>query len=163
MSSVFTEVIGAQRRILDSLVDCESRIEALYQKFAVAFPRFAEFWEGLACEERRHVHALKSMHSFLERGQLFQNIGRFDQQKVDGLLAILEEADQNVTTDKMESSEAFAMALRLECSLVESRFYVDVTSDAPAFSAVCRVLRAETEQHVAKLHVATKAARDRSC
>lgn len=152
MSSVKDEVICAQRRILDGLVDCEARIAATYEKFAVAFPAFADFWARLVREERQHVLALEKLHSFLARGHLFQNIGRFDSVKMQNLRDILDEADRSVTSAKIDASEAFALALKLEYSLMESHFYASVTSDAPEFLAVSKVLQAETEQHVSKLH-----------
>ena len=154
MATVKDDVISAQGRILDSLIDCELRIAATYKAFAVAFPLFADFWESLAREERQHGLVLKKLHGCLARGFLFENIGRFDQVAMNSLQVIQDDAERAMAAGVMDASEAFAVALKLERSLIESQFYVCVKSDAPEFTAVCKVLNGATERHVAKLHAA---------
>ena len=148
MSSIKGEVLRSQGRILDMLIDCESQLAVLYESFAVAFPRFAAFWRKLAGEEHQHAEVLEGLHFILARGFLFNDIGRFSQEKLKPMRVILDEASHKVASAKMQAIEAFTTALQLEHSLVESRFYAEVTSDAPEFAIRCKVLQTETEAHI---------------
>jgi hypothetical protein len=152
MSSVKDAVLLAQGQIIDALVDCERQLADLYEKFAAAFPPHAAFWHRLAQEERQHSQALDHLHALLARGHLFQNIGRFNEENLAGTRAILAGAEQALTTRRLESDEAFALALKLECTLLESRFYVSVSSDASEYQAVSTILHTETQQHIKRLH-----------
>ena len=154
MKSAKDEVASAQAKILDALVDGENRLAALYGKFAVAFPLFSGFWNQISQEEQRHGKVLKSLHAVLVRGYLFHDIGRFAPEKMQSTLPIEEEAERKLLAFNLTAADALSTALTLESSLAESRFYAEVTSDAPEFAAVCRSLQADTERHIQKLRAA---------
>ena len=151
MSSIKGEISRAQGRILDMLVDCENRFAGLYERFAVALPQAADFWSRIASDERRHAEVLEGLHFLLASGFLFQNIGRFSTDKMKPILSIIEDADLQMASATFDFPGALRIALNLECSLLESCFYVEVTSDAPAFAARCKVLQSETEVHIGQL------------
>ena len=108
----------------------------------------------LVREEIRHAQLLEGLHSILDRGFLIHDIGRFDQERMKEFQALLDDARQRVSSGAMDEAGAFATALQVEHSLLESRFYAEVSSDAPEFAAVCKVMQDETEQHIAKLQAA---------
>ncbi len=151
MSSVKDAVLSAQGRIIDALVDCEGRIATVYEKFAAAFPMHAPFWQRLARDERQHTQALDHLHALLARGHLFQNIGRFSEENLATLRTIMADAEKALSAGRLTADAAFAVSMKLECSLLESRFYVSVSSDAPEYQAVSRILQAETEQHIQRV------------
>jgi hypothetical protein len=151
MSTIKESVLSAQGHILDSLVACESQIAALYEAFAAAFPAAATFWQRMAREERQHSQALDQLHRMLARGHLFQNIGRFNEESLAGMRSTMTEAGQELAAKRMDLAASYAVAMKLECSLLECCFYATVTSDAPEFQAVSQILREETQQHVRRL------------
>ena len=151
MGSVRDEVLKAQGKILESLIDCESRIAVMYEGFAGAFPGNADFWNRIAVEERQHARVLTALRSVLVRGYLFQDIGRFDQAKIQALHVLLDKINKSAASGEINHAEASTVAMKVECFLQESRFYAEVTSDAPEFASVCQTMRRETERHIAQI------------
>ena len=152
MRSIRHEIEKSQGAILETLAVCEDRIGATYEAFAGIFPQFAEFWSKLANEERRHAQMLKNLRIFLAHGHLFRNIGRFSPERIQALQMLLDEIHQTLATGKMTASEAFAAAMKLECSLVDGRFYNEVSSDAPEYATVAKAMLNETNEHIARIH-----------
>lgn len=151
MSTVKAKVAQAQGAIIDALIGCETQIAAMYEGFAQIFPETGVFWSEIAAEERRHAAALQTMHAILAHGNLFRDIGRFDQAQFKILAGCMDEISESVARKEITSEQALAAALRVECSLIECRFYKDVTSDAPEFTRICNALRDDTERHISKL------------
>ena len=152
MHSIRAKIAAAQGQILDALIGCESQTAAMYEGFAVLFPDSSLLWSELAAEERQHAKVLEAMHAVLARGNLFQNIGRFEQAKMKALHDLLETVNRKVLTGKTTLAEAVAAAVKVERSFVESHFYKVVLSDAPEFTAMCKTLQAEEERHFARIN-----------
>lgn len=151
MNTIKENVLSAQGRILDLLMECESQLAALYDRFADTFPAHAPFWQRMAREERQHSRALDQLHTLLARGHLFQNIGRFNEERLAGMRATLAAAGQDLDAKRLDEAAAYVVAMKLECTLLERCFYNTVTSDAPEYQNVSQILQAETQQHVQRL------------
>jgi rubrerythrin len=154
MKTVREEVVRSQHRILDTIEECEILVAMMYEKFAAAMPVLSGFWSELAADERRHAKVLKALHTILDRGHLFHGIGRFDQAKITEVRHFLARVDRRVAKGRLTRLDAAASALRVECMLVDGRFYSTVTTDAPEFLAVCKMLQKEEERHLARLNEA---------
>ena len=154
MQSVKEEVGDAQGALLAALADCEDQVGATYEAFAVAFPGDSAFWNQLADEEHDHCRRLKNLRIFLVSGHLFSHIGRFTAAEVQHLQHLLAQINQKLKASELSMAESYASALKLECTLVDGRFYKVVGSDAPEYAAFCIAMVAESNQHILRIHAA---------
>lgn len=145
--SVEAKIQDAQRRILDTMIELEESIAALYDGYATFCPWEPEFWRQMAREERDHATALRGLQGFLDRGVLFQNIGRFDRGAMQAMIDEL----RRLAGKRCPMTDAVRTAIRIENSLLESRFYDVVTSDSPDFQLVAQFLSESTRAHVARI------------
>ena len=141
----------AQREILQNLVRWESSISALYHEYSRLFPVMADFWSTLSQEETAHAHLLQALEKTLDEGHIFWNIGHFGPEAVHHETVQVEEAINRAMAAKVSAREAVFAAVKIEASLLESRFYNVVKSDAPEFERVARKLTKATEDHVARI------------
>ena len=139
-----TQILEAQKLIVDNLAQCEESIAELYAAYGNSFPEMMDFWQTLSNDETAHAHLLKTLHKQLEQGYIFNNIGRFDKPAIDAFitkskseLAVLKEKPVSV-------SHAITLALSMEASLVEGHFYEIVTSDAPEYQIIADYLTKAT-------------------
>ena len=142
------KIIESQKRILDSLVDCETQVGKLYEMYAARFPSMKDQWLGLSGQEKVHANLLKTMHRFLDKGNTFYNLGKFDPAAIQPIVAIVLEAQAKVNDETLTSSEAISKALAIETSILDSHFYDVVTTEAPEFKIIAERLSADTKKHV---------------
>ena len=125
------------------MIELEEAIAALYEWYATFCPWEPEFWRQTAREERDHATTLKGLHRFLDQGILFQNIGRFD---VALMQAMIEEV-RGLVGKRCPMAAALNAAVKIESSLLDSRFYEVVTSDSRDFQLVAEFLSESTRAH----------------
>ena len=137
----------AQRQVLIEMEACELAVCGLYVHYAVRLPAMADFWNGLAHEERGHALLLHSLQRILDRRHLFHDLGRFDVSTFQSYVAHIrketEASEKGLTPEK-----AVSTALSCEKALVESSFFDVVTSDAPEFAQIAKHLAAASREHV---------------
>lgn len=149
--SIMDQVIASQRKILASLAAWETRIGELYDTYAKLYPRNRRLWQALAAEERQHAELLLSLNQELDEGHLFWDIGRFGEDAIAPYMDFVNEAIEKVLSNSLSESEIMETALAVEGSLLEAKFYVEVTSDSPRFVHIAKALVNATEHHVGRL------------
>jgi len=145
---VKNKVIESQRKIIDELADCETQIGSIYRKYAVRFPEMKTLWLGLADAEKTHFDLLKTMHRILDKGSIFYNLGKFDDQTFVQIKSLIDESLKNADNPGLTSSDAISTAFKIETSVIDSHFYDVVSSDAPEFKIIAQRLSVDTKKHV---------------
>ena len=140
-------VMEAQAKIVDELAAYEDLIATLYTEFSQLVTGMKEFWTGMAREEKMHASMLRSMHKLLEQGHIFFGIGRFDHELLQELNGHVRSEINNAQDREVNRIYALSVALKIETSLVESRFYEITTSDAPQFKIIAERLCDDTCRH----------------
>ena len=102
----------------------------------------------LAEAEKSHYNLLKTMHSILDKGSVFINLGRFGGEALEAMIGSVDEAIKKADEDSFERSDAVAVALKIETSLIDSHFYDVVSTDAPEFKIIAGRLSSEIKKHV---------------
>ena len=144
-------IIQAQRQILNDLAAHELMISELYDMYAAMHPQSSSLWSALAEEERTHSSMLTALNKLLDNGSLFWNLGEFASTNVAEQLAVIHTALNWARGMKQSESECLKTALQIESSLLESRFYSVVTSEAKEFTYACQALSRATEKHLQQL------------
>ena len=148
VGDIKNKVIQAQKEIINQLVDCETSIEELYTLYSESIPELHDFFHDLAIKEKMHAALLKSMHRYLQKGELFHNIGRFKTESIKGFMDNVNEAIKHARKFSVRPEYAIETALSIESSFVDAHFYDIVESDAPEFQHVAKRLSKDTKEHV---------------
>lgn len=138
----------SQREILRSLVKWESSIGRLYGVYSEKLPEMAEFWSKMSAQEQDHARMLESLECKLDEGFLFWNIGKFQKDFILDELMIVDTAMTEAQGPDLTAHDAMTVAIKLESSLLDSKFYSVVKSDAPDFTAMAEVLQQATQNHL---------------
>lgn len=144
-------VRDAQTKIIDRLAESESAVGDLYKAYRDLDPEMAPFWQALVQEEEMHARLLTSMHTFLEKGNIFFNLGRFDLDSLETFLAFVAKERAAAEERVLSRSQMVGVALNVETSIQDSGFYDLVKSDAPAFRHIAEKLSTDTKVHVQKI------------
>jgi hypothetical protein len=150
-AQVSTKVKASQEDKLKSLSSLEDTIGNLYDTFAVLFPEKSEFWSAIANEERKHAKLLLSMCGLIKDGYVFYHLDHMKTEAIESYLTLAQEKLQAAKEGQISQSEAVAMALSIESSIVEAKFYEDVKSDAPEFKIIAERLASDTAKHIAQI------------
>lgn len=149
--STLNLIIETQRRIIDKLEECETVVAELYALYGKSIPEMAGFWNKLAAEEHYHALLFQRVRVQLDRGELFRNIGDF---KIDTTQKLVDFVRQKIAEAKEKTpvaAGAASVALTIESSIIDSRFFDIVESDSPEFRAVVEQISAETRNHVQRV------------
>ena len=131
------------------LAENEQLIANLYAVYAERFPEHADFWSGLAAEERDHARWLRELGSRVEEGTIFVNEDRFRREPIRVFREYLEgELRQE---GPMPLARALSIALSTEQALIERRFFEVFETDAAELKHILHDLASATEEHVKKV------------
>lgn len=142
------KIIKAQMGIIDRLADCEKAISRLYARYAIFIPGMMNFWQELSTQEEAHALLIRSMHTQLEQGAIFQNIGRFDSGKTDTFFHKINEARKYAEESPPTPREAIETAIGIESSILDAHFYDIVKSDDAVYRIIAHRLSGDTRTHV---------------
>ncbi|HQP30451.1 MAG TPA: hypothetical protein PLB81_03925 [Deltaproteobacteria bacterium] len=135
-----------QEQALISLAEHEEAIGGLYQDFADSFPEHAAFWSGCAHEEFRHAAIIRSMQDLAAKGTV-RLTGRFNARAIQTSLAYIGQQTTLARSKQMQARQAFAIALSIESSLLENRYFEMFGAESPEFQEMQRTILEETVKH----------------
>ncbi len=142
------KIIEIQSAIIDNLVLCEEAISTLYSVYAMSIPEMEEFWQDLSKKEKIHADLLRSMHKQLAKGNIFQNIGRFESTNTDAFLQKMNDSISDAKENPISQETAIKTALGIESSVLDAHFYDIVNSDASEYRIIADRLSTDTHEHV---------------
>jgi rubrerythrin len=141
----------AQGILIDQLAHFEASISELYGEYGRLFPDRADFWQELAREEKKHEWFLQSMHTLLDKRDVFYNLDAFDVKTVGVRLA--EVHAELATAKKGLISPLYSLetAMCIEKSIIDGHFYDVAKSYAPAFAVIADHLSKDTRLHAIRI------------
>jgi rubrerythrin len=133
--------------IIEALAKNEANVAELYRKYGERFPEYKEFWNSLAAEEIGHADKLRSLSKVSTEYNL--NIrSRFN-------ITAIQNFSKHVLTEinhsRLENSSiinALSVALYIEQSLIEHKYFEVFDSDSIAIKQVLSSLAEDTNRHM---------------
>lgn len=136
---------------LHLLREHEKAIGRLYAAYARRFPRDREFWLGLSQEERQHAQWVESLQARVEEDPSSLVADRFPTAAIELSLAYVNRLIENADDFHLTRTNALSIALDLERSLLEHRYFEVFTSDNPQIRQTLQLLRQCTQTHLQKV------------
>jgi len=148
-----------QEHALNLLAEHEKAIGDLYQRFADRFPEYASLWSGCAQEEFRHVEIVRNMQAMAAQG-LISHTGRFNAAAIQTSLSYIADQTNMAQGGELRDRQALAIALNIESSLLENRYFEMFGATAPEFQKMQRTLLEETVKHRRMIQAALEKIKD---
>lgn len=140
------------REIVDLFEEHERRISELYAAYADKFPEERRFWGDLSAEESGHAAWVRTLYNVLSRSDLIYPESRFNAAALKTSTAYLNSQIERARTGDMTLKQAAGVAIDLEGSMIEKRFFEAVDGDAPELKKMLDYLEAETIAHRENLY-----------
>ncbi len=141
------KIIEAQKKIVETLTECEINIGRLYEKYAARFPEAKDLWSTLSKVEETHANLLKTMHRIFDKGNIFYNLGKFGDAAIQPTIDLINRSLKEADAPGFKAADAMKTGLKIESSLIDAHFYDIVDSDAPEFKIIAARLSSETKHH----------------
>jgi len=142
---------GAIIRELDLLKDHEKAIGRLYAAYARRFPTDSEFWLGLSREEEQHANWVRSLRSRIEDDPSSLVANRFPTEAIELSLAYVNRLIEASDASSLTRVNALSVALDIERSLLEHRYFEVFSSEDPQIRRTLQLLRQSTQTHLQKV------------
>jgi rubrerythrin len=137
--------------VLDAMAKNEEAVSRLYQAYADRFSTQKAFWSGLAADETSHAGWIRGLQTKMREGSLSVNRDRFKIQPVRGFTTYLERELVSAREPGMSPINALSVALYIEESMIEQRYFEVFAADAPELKRVLANLAAATKTHLEKV------------
>jgi len=146
-------------RGVEFLQEIESTIGRMYRVFAEKFPAQRDLWLQIAEEEDLHAQWAQTLADDASRGAIKLKRSRLDVGSIQLFRVHARNLLYRAENEELSVSQAMDMALDLETSLLERRFYDIFDGDSEALRKVFSDMRAQTQDHLGKLRALTEASR----
>jgi hypothetical protein len=137
---------------LSLLAKNEEAIGRLYDAYAEVFPESADFWRGLAKEERSHATWIYGLNEKVNSGEILVDRLRFKAAAISTTTNHTEAEIKTAKQSHINFINALSIANAIEQSLIESKFFDIVESDSVELKQVLHKLKTDTEIHAHKIH-----------
>ncbi len=139
-----------QKTIIEKLAEHEELIGRLYGEFARLSPQDEQVWQQCAEEEFRHAQWVRAMFDLMGKGQLgFAE--RFNLAALNTSLKYINSQIERARAGRFKPVEAVSVALSIEDSLLEHRYFEIIDGDSEKARKIKKKLAAETEFHRARI------------
>ena len=142
---------GNVSEVIEAMAKNEEAVSRLYQAYADKFPAQKAFWSGLAADEISHASWLRGLLAKMREGSLSINRDRFKIQPVRGFTAYLERETSTAREPGMSPINALSVALYIEESFIEQRFFEVFVPDAPELKRILADLTNSSKAHLEKV------------
>jgi len=145
------EYRGNASEVIEAMAKNEEAVSRLYQAYAGKFPPQKAFWSALAADETSHAGWLRGLLAKMREGSLSINRDRFKLQPVRGFSGYLERELATASEPGMSPINALSVALYIEESIIEQRYFEVFTADAPELKRILADLAGATNGHLEKV------------
>jgi len=136
---------------VESLIRIETTIGSIYRTFAQRFPAHQDDWSGMAGEEDRHARWIGDLHEEAREGVVSFKKSRFDIAAIERFLEYVEEKLNLARDEEISLVQAVDIAVDLETSLLERRFYDVFEGDSAVLRRTFDNMRGQIDGHIMKL------------
>jgi len=145
---------------LERMAEFERVIGALYKIFAEKLPRHEEFWKKLSAEEEEHAQWLESFTDLEEAGTASIRTLEFSMREVEEGLDFVKKEFESAKRRDFDAGRAVDIALLVERSILERKFYKIVGSPSDGVRALLESLDRGAREHLARIEGFAKRRRD---
>jgi hypothetical protein len=140
-----------QLAALKSLSELEESVGRLYEIYAEVFPEYSQFWSELVSEEMQHANWLRQVQSKAIQGNVKFSETRFNANAIQTFLNYLRDEAEKARLKQRSLLNAFSIALQLEESLMERKYFSVVDGDSIELRQVLTDLAAGTQAHITRV------------
>ena len=133
---------------LELLAKNEEEIGELYKLYARMLPHYKDLWLELADEEVIHAKWIRGFAKGIEKGSIFLDKKRFPMAALSTYHEYLQKSVGEASLKGIEPIEAFTMALYIERSLLELKFFEVIDTGSEDFDRVVLRLSEATKGHI---------------
>ncbi len=137
--------------VIEAMAGNEEAIGCLYLEYAARFPAQKGFWTELAVEKATHAQWLRGLRARVKEGTLSINKDRFKLQPVRAFSRYLERETANATGPGLSPINALSVALYIEESIIEQRYFEVAAADDPVMKRILADLSASTRTHLERV------------
>jgi len=137
--------------IADMLMEYELLIAKLYSACAEKFSELQVFWEDLAKEEVGHANTIKDILVQVDGRSVALNQRRFNIRPLEISMEHVKEITDRVTGNDIDLLGALSLALDIEQSTIESKYYEIFTGRSREFNVRMKQVRDESRKHSARI------------
>jgi hypothetical protein len=144
-----TADLEQQRNVLHKLAELEESVGHLYETYAGLFPDYQEFWLALVAEEKQYTAWVKELESYLTKGTVKFNEGRFNVFAIQSFLNYLK--DEAEKAPGRTILNALSISAYVEESLMERGYFDVVDGDSEALKLTLNNLAEATQKHIKRV------------
>lgn len=137
--------------LLEMLAVNEELIGQLYKSYADRLPKLKEFWTELVGEEAQHAAWLRKLGSEAVSGSINVNEKRFSKEAVQSFQKYLNGELSRRRDGGISPVNALSIALGIEESIIEHRYYEVFESDSSELKRTLFDLEAATREHAVRV------------
>ena len=137
--------------LTDFLVRNEESISELYLVYAGKYRDLAEFWHGLALEEKGHADCIRKLADKVVEQGLHIEPGRFRTEAIGNFTKYVQSETERARNEEMPLITALSIALDIEKSIIESKFFEIFDTDSAELKHVLHELAVSTNEHIQRV------------
>jgi hypothetical protein len=142
---------------IELLKAIEVTVATIYDGFANKFPVHKDYWTQLADEERIHAQWIENLFEEAASGSINMKKGRFNTNAIQLFLTYAEDILDQIHKEAISLTQAVDMAIDLETSLLERKFYDVFDGDSDILQQTFLKMTDQTSDHIIKIHKITEA------
>ena len=119
----FVDLIKKQILLVEKIAQHEEAIAILYKLFSKQFLSYRQFWSMLSLEELVHGSWIRRLYPQVTEGKIKFDEHRFVTRDIEKSLSKIRSYTISAKKKKMSLRRAIEIALELEDSVIESRFF----------------------------------------
>ena len=143
-----------QIKTIEMLAKSEETMSKLYTVYAEKFPDMHSFWSALSADELDHSEWIHKLSYKMQEGAVYFSEGRFKIDDIRALLDLTEDALAQSQKQEMSSEDSLALALYIEQTLMERKFFEVFETDSGELRQTLFDLDNAVRQHREKIEKA---------
>lgn len=142
-----------QVKIIELYRDQELLIAELYDRFARQFPRFADFWDSLASEEREHAGWIDHLLSKVSNATATFDEGKTRSYALSSSINHIKSQLASFDAAPFDLRRALSYTVDLEKSLIEKNVFERFSGDPPEMNKLLTILNETQQDHLRRIEI----------
>lgn len=137
--------------IIELLIRNEESVSELYLAYAYKYKECSEFWSGLALEEKGHADCIRELVNKVKEGGMHIEPGRFNKEAIESFTKYVKGESERARKEQMPLITALSIALSVEQSMIERKFFEIFDTDSAELKLVLHDLTSSTNEHIKRV------------